>query len=219
MDYTIPEVYMLDQMSYADLEATKIRLETLRQRILLLQNAQSTIFQLPGEIRNRILYFAMKGELLERRKNGKHSNFKEPAFFRASRQIYQECSSVWHSDVVVWEELVDGSQHIDSLSEHRDDQVMTHSGSTSHIENLRTTQIDCMGSTKIWKRLAVGEVKAICCERSRVGKLTLVTQPAHCDIGRTRENVELSRSICPRKGLVRMKGFDVGMSSVRWWMW
>lgn len=69
-----------------------------------------------------------------------------------------------------------------------------------------------------WKVLSIDQVKAMCVAKSKVGQLTLVTQPSHCDLGRTRESVEGSRSICPRKGLVRVKHGGC-MSGLRWWVW
>ncbi|KXT05470.1 hypothetical protein AC578_11031 [Pseudocercospora eumusae] len=202
MSYHTPEVNMLDSMSYADLEALKKQLETVRHRILLLQNAQSALFKLPGELRNTIFLLAMQAEVLDRRETGKQASFEEPAFFRTSRQVKAECTGIWYRDVLCWEELVDGSPDSDDAEKD----------GISHVEKM-----DCVA--KAWRRLDVYEVKSMCRERNKVGKLTLVTQPAHCDLRRTRDSVEGSRSICPRQGLVRVKGYDMGMPSLRWWVW
>lgn len=116
----------LHNMSHADLESLKIHLDALRERILALQNAQSTFLQLPAELRNHILRFAMYAELVERRDGGggrcltsgggiigggsttKQTNaiFREPEFFATCRQIRQECLGVWFQDVLAWEEFV-----------------------------------------------------------------------------------------------------------------
>lgn len=111
----------LHNMSHADLESLKIHLDALRERILALQNAQSTFLQLPAELRNHILRFAMYAELVERRDGGggrcltssststtKQSNaiFREPEFFATCRQIRRECLGVWFQDVLAWEEFV-----------------------------------------------------------------------------------------------------------------
>lgn len=117
-------------MSHADLESLKTHLDALRERILALQNAQSTFLQLPAELRNHILRFAMYAELVERRDGGggrsltsrssgsggvigggsttKQTNaiFREPEFFATCRQIRQECLGVWFQDVLAWEEFV-----------------------------------------------------------------------------------------------------------------
>lgn len=174
-------VEMLDSMSFNDLESVKFQIETVRKRILQLQNDQSLLFRLPGELRNRVLLMAMFAELDDRKKQGRHASiFREPSFFSSSRQIKVECSGVWFSDVLVWEEF-------DSADRE-------------------------------WRVLPIEEIKAICVAKSKVGQLTLVTQPAHCDLKRTRESVEGSRSICPRKGLVSVK--DGGcLSALRWWVW
>lgn len=111
----------LHNMSHADLESLKIHLDALRERILALQNAQSTFLQLPAELRNHILRFAMYAELVERRDGGggrcltssststtKQTNaiFREPEFFATCRQIRRECLGVWFQDVLAWEEFV-----------------------------------------------------------------------------------------------------------------
>ncbi|KAL9534091.1 hypothetical protein SMMN14_02009 [Sphaerulina musiva] len=121
-------------MSHADLESLKIHLDALRERILALQNAQSTFLQLPAELRNHILRFAMYAELVERRDGGggrcltssststtKQTNaiFREPEFFATCRQIRQECLGVWFQDVLAWEEfvvVVDDGEEEDSAS-------------------------------------------------------------------------------------------------------
>lgn len=174
-------VDMLDNMSFNDLETVKVQLETVRQRILQLQNAQSPLFRLPGELRNRIFLFAMHAELEERKKQGRHGSiFKEPAFFSLSRLVKVECSGVWFSDVLVWEEF--------------------------------------NSTEREWRVLPMVEIRAMCVARSKVGQLTLVTQPSHCDLMRTRESVEGSRSICPRKGLARVKNGSC-VCGLRWWVW
>lgn len=112
----------LHNMSHADLESLKIHLDALRERILALQNAQSTFLQLPAELRNHILRFAMYAELVERRDGGSgrcltsssggsttkqtNSIFREPEFFATCRQIRRECLGVWFQDVLAWEEFV-----------------------------------------------------------------------------------------------------------------
>lgn len=111
----------LHNMSHADLESLKIHLDALRERILALQNAQSTFLQLPAELRNHILRFAMYAELVERRDGGggrcltssststtKQTNaiFREPEFFATCRQIRRESLGVWFQDVLAWEEFV-----------------------------------------------------------------------------------------------------------------
>lgn len=128
----------LHNMSHADLESLKIHLDALRERILALQNAQSTFLQLPAELRNHILRFAMYAELVERRDGGggrsltssggiigggsttKQTNaiFREPEFFATCRQIRQECLGVWFQDVLAWEEfvVVDDDDKEDSAS-------------------------------------------------------------------------------------------------------
>lgn len=132
----------LHNMSHADLESLKIHLDALRERILALQNAQSTFLQLPAELRNHILRFAMYAELVERRDGGggrcltsrssgsggiiggsttKQTNaiFREPEFFATCRQIRRECLGVWFQDVLAWEEFVvvdDDEEEEDSAS-------------------------------------------------------------------------------------------------------
>lgn len=121
-------------MSHADLESLKIHLDALRERILALQNAQSTFLQLPAELRNHILRFAMYAELVERRDGGggrcltssststtKQTNaiFREPEFFATCRHIRRECLGVWFQDVLAWEEFVvvdDEEEDSDSAS-------------------------------------------------------------------------------------------------------
>lgn len=180
-DCTSTNVAVLDSMSYSDLEDFKLQIETVRQRILQLQNAKSFLFRLPGELRNRVFFLAMLAELDDRKQQKRNGSiFREPAFFSLSRQIKLECSGLWFSDVLIWEEF-------DSAE-------------------------------RKWRVLSVKEIKAMCMARSKVGQLTLVTQPSHCDLGRTRESVEGSRSICPRKGLVRVKN-EICMVGLRWWVW
>lgn len=171
----------LDSMSFQDLETMKEHLDAVRRRILQLQNAQSLLFRLPGEIRNKIFLFAMHAELEHRKETSRHNHstlYTEPAFFRTSKQIFSECFGVWFKDLLVWEEF-------------------------------------CTDS-KQWKRLEMAEVKELC---SMDAKCRIVTKMAHCDLGRTRESVEESRSICPRKGLVRAQTEGVVLPQLRWWIW
>lgn len=124
----------LHKMSHADLESLKIHLDALRERILALQNAQSTFLQLPAELRNHILRFAMYAELVERRDGRSLTSsgggiigggsttqqtnaiFREPEFFATCRQIRQECLGVWFQDVLAWEEFVVVDDEEDSAS-------------------------------------------------------------------------------------------------------
>lgn len=173
----------LNSLSFSDLETIKLHIEIVRRRILSVQNSQSPLLRLPGELRNRIFIFAMHMELQKRRKESRHAVlYTQPAFFAISRQTYAECRGLWLSDVLVWEEYVSES--------------------------------------KAWRILTAEEIWAMCKERSKAGKLKLVTQPAHCDLGRTRGSVEGSRSICPRKGLARVvQGEGSGLPQMRWWVW
>lgn len=175
------DMVQLENMSFHDLEAMKERLDAVRRRILQLQNSQSLLFRLPGEIRNKIFLFAMHAELEHRKETSRHNHstlYAEPAFFRTSKQIYSECFGVWFKHLLVWEEF-------------------------------------CTDS-KQWKRLEMSEVKKLC---SMDAKCRVVTKMAHCDLGRTRESVEESRSICPRKGLVRAQTEGVVLPQLRWWIW
>ncbi|KAK4505184.1 hypothetical protein PRZ48_003147 [Zasmidium cellare] len=177
----------LESLAFADLELIKSQLDTFRHRILALQNSRSPLFQLPGELRNKIFLFAMYAELLERKRNlSRHPNghlYKTPGFFSVSRQIHAECMGVWFSDVLVWEEFDVSKQS--------------------------------------WRQLGMEEIDKISSARTTSGDTALVTKLAHCDLGRTRGGVEASRSICTRKGLVRMQGEDeiVGFPKLRWWVW
>ena len=175
------DTVQLENMDFHDLEAMKKRLDAVRRRILQLQNSQSLLFRLPGEIRNKIFLFAMHAELEHRKETSRHNHstlYTEPAFFRASRQVYSECFGVWFKHLLVWEEF-------------------------------------CTDS-KQWKRLEMGEVRELC---SKDAKCRVVTKMAHCNLSRTRESVEESRSICPRKGLVRAQTEGVVLPQLRWWIW
>ncbi|KXT10644.1 hypothetical protein AC579_1260 [Pseudocercospora musae] len=141
MSYNTTGVDVLDSMSYADLEVMKERLDTFRQRIILLQNARSAIFKLPAELRNKIFLFAMQAELLDRRQRGKQASFEEPAFVQTSRQIKAECTGLWYSDVLCWEELLDGPPDLDIEKDL-----------ISHVEH---------GAIKAWRRLEMDELIVI----------------------------------------------------------
>lgn len=170
----------LDNMTYTELETLKSQLDTFRHRILALQNRQSPLFRLPGELRNKIFLFAMYGELLHRKQNLSSRNlYKEPALFSVSRQVKSECTGVWFNDILAWEEF---------------------------------------DATKgVWRRLGMEEIRGVCEVRSGV---KVVTKLAHCDLGRTREGVEGSRSICEKKGLVRVQNAEGwGLALLRWWVW
>lgn len=204
-------------MSYADLESMKLHLDTMRQRILALQNAQSALFRLPGELRNHILRLAMHAELLERKNHSRTAAlFKEPAFFSTSRQIRNECMGVWFSDVLSWEELIDYSGTIPKV---KTDIEMTENAGVSSEPIGEPIFVDCSGTMKYWRRLDMEDVKSMCSQKSKAGKFALVTQASHCDLFRTKASVESSRSICPRKGLVRVRGWANGCPSLRWWVW
>lgn len=73
-------------------------------------------------------------------------------------------------------------------------------------------------TSKKWTRMSTDAVREICLAKTASGRCNLVTQSAYCDVIRTRDAVEGSRSICPRKGLVRI---DNGMPlpQLRWWVW
>lgn len=166
-------------MAFDDLEKIKSQLEDVRKHIIDLQNVQSLLFRLPGELRNKIFLLAMHAELQDRKESSRYTMmFRKPNFFATSRQIRAECTSVWESDILIWEEF---------------------------------------DSSRQWRRVKPEEVKAICRQRSTTGKPTLITQLAHCDVSRTRRNVEGSCSICPRKGLVRLQS-EIALQ-LRWWVW
>ncbi|CAK3979982.1 Hypothetical predicted protein [Lecanosticta acicola] len=175
-----PNMNDLDTMTFEDLETMKQQLDTVRRRILQLQNAQSLLFRLPGEVRNKIMLFAMHAELAHRKEHSRHnftSLFVQPAFFRTSRQVYVECLGVWLNEILVWEEF-----SVDS---------------------------------KDWRRLEMAEVRELCHTGE---KYRIITQLAHCDLGRTKQSVEGSQSICPRRGVVRVQS-DLILPQLRWWIW
>lgn len=163
-------------MSHADLESLKIHLDALRERILALQNAQSTFLQLPAELRNHILRFAMYAELVERRdgrsltssgggivvggSTTKQTNaiFREPEFFATCRQIRQECLGVWFQDVLAWEEFVDEK---DSASASASASLPSTLPNTSAPTAPATASVDVIAPTspptppsKYWKTLS-----------------------------------------------------------------
>ncbi|WPA99869.1 uncharacterized protein RHO25_004489 [Cercospora beticola] len=105
-NYTM-DLTELDNLSYTELQNARTQLEAAHRRILALQNAQSRLLRLPGELRNAIFLFAMYAELEERKKRCKKFSFREPAFFATNRQIRIECVGIWLRDVLVWEELVE----------------------------------------------------------------------------------------------------------------
>ena len=204
-------------MSYNDLEHMKVQLDTMRQRILALQNAQSPLFRLPGELRNHILRLAMHAELLKRKTHSKTAVlFKEPAFFSTSRQIRKESLGVWYSDVLAWEELIDCPGTVPEVK--TDIEMIENAGVSSDLIG-EPIVVDCSGAMKYWRRLGMDDVKNMCSQKSKAGRFALVTQSSHCDLSRTKASVESSRSICPRKGLVRVKGWPNGCPSLRWWVW
>lgn len=170
----------LDHMTFEDLETYKSQLELVRQRILRLQNARSSLFKLPGELRNTIFLLAMHGELQERKRSSHHAvMFRQPAFFTTNRQVRAECVGLWYADVLIWEEF-------DSTA-------------------------------KTWTRLSTDDVRAMSLAKTTASRCNLVTQSAYCDVLRTRTAVEESRSICPRKGLVRIDT-DLPSPQLRWWV-
>lgn len=171
-------------MSQADLESLKIHLDALRERILALQNAQSTFLQLPAELRNHILRFAMYAELVERRDGGggrcltsrssgsggiiggsttKQTNaiFREPEFFATCRQIRQECLGVWFQDVLAWEEfvVVDDEEEEDSASASLPSTLPNTSAPTPSTATA-SVDVDVIAATspptpsKYWKTLS-----------------------------------------------------------------
>lgn len=168
----------LHNMSHADLESLKIHLDALRERILALQNAQSTFLQLPAELRNHILRFAMYAELVERRDGGggrcltssststtKQTNaiFREPEFFATCRQIRRECLGVWFQDVLAWEEFVvvdDDDDKEDSASASLPSTLPNTSAPTP-TPTLAIASVDVIAATspptppsKYWKTLS-----------------------------------------------------------------
>lgn len=171
----------LHNMSHADLESLKLHLDALRERILALQNAQSTFLQLPAELRNHILRFAMYAELVERRdgrsltssgggiigggSTTKQSNaiFREPEFFATCRQIRQECLGVWFQDVLAWEEfVVDDDDEKDSASASLPSTLPNTSAPTpTPTPTLAPVDVDVIAPTspptppsKYWKTLS-----------------------------------------------------------------
>lgn len=173
----------LESMSSTDLEIYKLELETLRRRILELQNSRSILFRLPGEIRNQIFVLAMYAELSHRREqqpSRHHSHFHEPPFFTLNRQVRIECLGLWYSEVIIWEEYC--------------------------------------GVEQGWRELGFEEVRSICGGKSGNGQKKLVTQICYCGLERMREGVEGSRSVCPRKGVVRLRRGEEG-GGLKWWVW
>ncbi|KAF2165278.1 hypothetical protein M409DRAFT_67512 [Zasmidium cellare ATCC 36951] len=76
----------------------------------------------------------------------------------------------------------------------------------------------------LWRRLSMNEIGEISRARTSFGDPGIVTKLAHCDLCRTREAVEASRSICARKGLVRVdfgqgENEVIGFPKLRWWVW
>ncbi|KAI5359241.1 hypothetical protein Slin15195_G068670 [Septoria linicola] len=155
MDHHTTDVKTLDAMSYADLESMKNKLDEVRQRILALQNSQSALFRLPGELRNRIFLFAMHAELTERKQHSKHAMlFREPVFFATSQQIRAECMGVWFNDILVWEELTDFSTAIPTAADVKTDIEMIENAAISELVS-EPIAIDCTGVMKVWRRLKV----------------------------------------------------------------
>lgn len=75
-----------------------------------------------------------------------------------------------------------------------------------------------------WRRLNMAEIENVCCDRGTLGNLGIVSKVSHCDLGKTKEGVESSRSVCARKGLIRVqfghgKGEEVAFPKLRWWVW
>ena len=98
------DISMLDSMPSIELEIIKQQLDTIRVRIVALQNARSALLQLPGELRNQIFLLAMCAELHERRSGSNRQIFREPGFFATCQQVRRECIGVWYEDLLVWEE-------------------------------------------------------------------------------------------------------------------
>ena len=73
-------------------------------------------------------------------------------------------------------------------------------------------------TSKVWTRMSTDEVRTMCLAKTAAGQCNLVTQSAFCDVMRTRDAIEGSRSICPRKGLVRIDT-EVPLPQLRWWTW
>ncbi|EME47475.1 hypothetical protein DOTSEDRAFT_69418 [Dothistroma septosporum NZE10] len=73
-------------------------------------------------------------------------------------------------------------------------------------------------TSKTWTRMSADQVRAMCSAKTAAGRCKLVTQSAHCDVLRTRDAVEGSRSICSRRGLVRTDT-DLALPQLRWWIW
>ncbi|CAK1361963.1 unnamed protein product [Cercospora beticola] len=217
-NYTM-DLTELDNLSYTELQNARTQLEAAHRRILALQNAQSRLLRLPGELRNAIFLFAMYAELEERKKRCKKFSFREPAFFATNRQIRIECVGIWLRDVLVWEELVEVIPDQQPLSSEPKVEV-------DKIEDIVARKIEsgigplnCSGAVKEWRSLSTEMVKDLHSQRSKTGQLALITERAHCDLKRLRDSIQGSRSICPRKGLARVQGWHNGAPSLRWWMW
>lgn len=134
---------------------------------------------------------AMYAEIEHRKQQNRHrSLFREPAFLNLNRQVREECCGLWWEDVIVWEEVCNTNDEDDGDGDGR----------------------------RKWKVLGMQDVKDMCVAKSMAGQARLVTQPAYCNLGRMREGVEASRSICPRKGLMRVRCGE-GIGGLRWWVW
>lgn len=214
MDFT-----QLDSLSYTELQNARTQLEAAHRRILALQNAQSRLLRLPGELRNTIFLFAMYAELEERKKRCKKFTFREPTFFAANRQIRIECVGIWLRDVLVWEELVEVIPDQQPLTSEPKVEIDKVEDVVARKLESGIGLVNCSGAVKEWRSLSTEMVKDLHSQRSKTGQLALVTERAHCDLKRLRDSIQSSRSICPRKGLARVHGWHNGAPSLRWWMW
>jgi len=180
---------VLAHLPPSSLEELKSQLEAMRQQILRIQNRTSPLFHLPGEIRNRIFLLAMHGELYHRLQNSRTVGPSRRPCILRMPAFLETSRQIRAECAEVWLAEVVVWEEYDKVKQ-------------------------------AWCSLAAEEIRVLCTAKSRTtGRKTLIIEPVYCSVTKSREAVQTSGSVCPRKGMARAAHADVEIPHIRWWIW